>query len=226
MSSVSGVLWKCKYGMTGAVYWKKKFTYLDHEKLLHWQSDRRPTEGDKSPPRHGFLLQRCDITEEPKMRPYAFKLTDRVDKRSMVFATETLAEYEKWLEILMGEHVDPATLATATGDAEQLDDTEGAYDFDFDFEHDDEATVGTERGVTFSNTVTQLTSATSTMSLTAGALVARDTALANANTAPQHETMAKTMTMMSLPMENVVPKRTVKEIATVFFERNDAEVRL
>jgi hypothetical protein len=165
--SISGVLWKCKYGITGSVYWKKKFCYADEEKLLHWQTDKKPNENEKTPPRHGFLLHRCNITEEPKLRPCAFKLVDKIDNRSMTFAANNVAEYEKWLKVLMVEHKDPNT-AVSVEDTEEADEV-----YDFDFDNDDISVVSEREAVSLASGTPRPRTAMSMMSLTGANIIAK-----------------------------------------------------
>ena len=105
--SVNGTLWKAKYGLTGSIYWKRKFCYADAEKFVHWQTEIRP-DNNNTPPRHGFLLYRTTITEDPKLRACSFKFVDKLDNRTMIFAAENVVELEKWMRILNLPHPDPA----------------------------------------------------------------------------------------------------------------------
>lgn len=101
VQSVAGSLWKHKKGLTGS-YWKKKWVYADHEKVLQWHEKEKSDIAKESVPQHGFVLRRCKITEEGNLRPYAFKILDNDDGRSMIFAADNISEYENWLNILMG----------------------------------------------------------------------------------------------------------------------------
>lgn len=58
------------------------------------QSDELPKKA--TAPRHTYSLQRCSITEEPGLRPYAFKLSDRKTADSIVLACDNMADYLTW----------------------------------------------------------------------------------------------------------------------------------
>lgn len=215
MESISGVLWKCKYGIAGSVYWKKKFTYLDSEKLLHWQTEKRPTESDKTPPRHGFLLHRCEITEEPKLRPCAFKITDKLDNRSMIFACNNVAEYDKWMKILSMEHKDPATKDDPSVDESGTLEDEHGFDFDFNFDNDNQSleTADDFNIRTTDGTLPHMQS----FKAAAPSFVDAKSALA-----------ASAMFSASILIPGkptVAPKVTVADIAKAFFQRSDGQVR-
>ena len=90
----------------GRSIWKKKWVYCDSEKLLQWQTEKEPTDTSLAP-RHGFALHRCNI-EECDARSNAFKITDTYTHDVIVLATDTVAEWEIWIEMLSRQHTDPA----------------------------------------------------------------------------------------------------------------------
>jgi hypothetical protein len=119
--SISGSLWKYKRNKLGLFSWKKKWVKADEERLLHWHESTRP-KSEFSGAKHGFFLYRS-VIEECDLRPYAFRITDEQDGRSMVFAADNMVEYEKWLRVLSKSiETCPDPVLTYTNSLQQLYD--------------------------------------------------------------------------------------------------------
>jgi len=109
--SCSGPLYKYSKQLLGN-YWKKRWIYCDDTRLMEWKSEIKPRLS--TPPAKIFNLANCRI-EESDMRKNAFKITDRSSNRELILATETVSQYETWLEMLSKEHVFPTTTSERSG---------------------------------------------------------------------------------------------------------------
>lgn len=53
-----------------------------------------------TPPKHTYVLEKCQLIEFKASRPYAFKLVDKRSKEEIVFACDNITEYAQWLSFL------------------------------------------------------------------------------------------------------------------------------
>jgi hypothetical protein len=96
--SMKGTLWKLKKGVFGRS-WSQKFIYADEDMLLQWTDSTRPKSLTKGA-HHGFYLYRSSISIYMTSKAGGFKITDRVDKRVLILATDSYDEFNAWYKFL------------------------------------------------------------------------------------------------------------------------------
>ncbi len=71
---------------------------VDGEKLMQYQSQTKPSEGDE--PKYVVMLVGC-VIEELQVRKFCFKVTDSTTDTELVFAADNFSQYENWLKFLI-----------------------------------------------------------------------------------------------------------------------------
>ena len=94
----------------------KDVKYVEFLCLYFLQSETLPRTA--MPPKHTYVLERCEITEVPKKRTYAFRVFDTKTREEIVLACDNVAEYASWISFLTGDKLKPLDTAPRRGDEE------------------------------------------------------------------------------------------------------------
>lgn len=62
-----------------------------------------------TPPKHTYVLEKCQVIEVKVSKPYAFKIKDKRSKDEIVFACENITEYAQWLSFLTDDKSIPVS---------------------------------------------------------------------------------------------------------------------
>lgn len=90
-----GVLWKMKQSLLGGTQWKKRWVYIDSQKLLQWQSPLPPD--NSTVPSKSLPLRLCTI-KEGSTRPFSFTLAYSDDR--LTLAADNELDYQRCNSIL------------------------------------------------------------------------------------------------------------------------------
>ncbi len=74
------------------------------------------------PPKHTYVLERCEITEVPKKRTYAFRVYDTKTREEIVLACDNVAEYASWISFLTGDKLKPQDASRNSDFADETKD--------------------------------------------------------------------------------------------------------
>jgi hypothetical protein len=94
-----GVVYKLKSGMLGRFSWVQKFVFTDGERFVQWNSEREPLNYDVKPSYY-FELKDCVVesfNDSLQGKKLAFKIIDKKQNASCVYACENLDDYTSLL---------------------------------------------------------------------------------------------------------------------------------
>ena len=103
--------------LKGGWYWKKKWAQLENDIFYHGSGEVKSSLSslNNTPAKYIFDVKRCEISVV-ESKQYCFKILDRKDGRTMVFAADNLENYNKWVDAF-------STSASVNREFQKIDDS-------------------------------------------------------------------------------------------------------